>query len=63
MSSLSPLSTTELEEVTGGLALALSGFTLVKLNAAQTNQAAANVGLVTIVTLQNNNQSSNIAQA
>jgi len=63
MSTLSPLSAQELDEVTGGLAIALSGITFVKFNAAQSNQAAANVGLVTIATLQQNNQSSNIAQA
>lgn len=63
MSSLSPLATHELDQVTGGLAVSLSGITVVKFNAAQTNQAAANVGLLTFVTLQNNSQSSNIAQS
>jgi len=49
--------------VTGGTAVSASFFTGFKVNIAQSNQSAANVGALTFFTVQQNNQSSNIAQS
>jgi len=63
MSTLSPLVDADLDQVTGGAAISLSGFTFFKINTAQTNQSGANVGLLTFATVQNVGQSANIAQS
>ncbi|MBS0638415.1 MAG: hypothetical protein U1E70_24730 [Acetobacteraceae bacterium] len=63
MQTLTQLNDVELDQVTGGLALSGSLFTGIKFNTAQSNQSGANVGLVTILTVQNVSQSSNIAQS
>jgi hypothetical protein len=63
MSTIALLTDVELDQVTGGTAVSASFFTGFKVNIAQSNQAAANVGTLTFFTVQNNNQSSNIAQS
>jgi len=63
MQTLTQLTDSELDQVTGGLAFSTSLFTGLKINTAQSNQSGANVGLVTLFTVQNVGQSSNIAQS
>jgi len=63
MSTIALLTEVELDQVTGGAAFSASLFTGFKVNIAQSNQSAANVGALTFFTVQQNNQSSNIAQA